>query len=80
MNSEYPIGVIELNDVYLKCIIFQINNDNSLEVLSTSISSSLGIHNDIIINLEGGKKYYIKIQLIPVEFKGFFGIQISKNT
>ena len=52
MNSEYPIGVIELNDVYLKCIIFQINNDNSLEVLSTSISSSLGIHNDAIINLE----------------------------
>ena len=52
MNHEIPIGVIELGDLHLKCIIFQINKDNSLEVLSTSISSSLGIHNDIIINLE----------------------------
>ena len=52
MNSGDPIGIIELDDVYLKCIIFQINEDNSLEVLSTSISSSLGIHNDIIVNLE----------------------------
>jgi cell division protein FtsA len=52
MNSGDPIGIIELDDVYLKCIIFQTKEDNSLEVLSTSISSSSGIHNDIIVNLE----------------------------
>ena len=52
MNSVDPIGIIELDDAYLKCIIFQIKEDNSLEVLSTSISSSLGIHNDTIVNLE----------------------------
>ena len=29
MNPEAPIGIIELGDVNLKCIIFKINKDNS---------------------------------------------------
>ena len=51
MNPEAPIGIIELGDVNLKCIIFKINKDNSSEILSTSITPSDGIHNDVVVNL-----------------------------
>jgi cell division protein FtsA len=52
MNSAEPIGIIELDNVNLKCFIFKIKEDNNLEILSTSVSSSNGIHNDVIVNLE----------------------------
>ena len=51
MNPEAPIGIIELSDVNLKCLIFKINKDNSSEILSTSITPSEGIHNDVVVNL-----------------------------
>ena len=50
MNSKDPIGVIELGNKYIKCLIFQINN-NSSEILSSSIIQAEGIHNDIVVNL-----------------------------
>ena len=52
MNFNTPIGIIELGNVEIKCLIFKINQDNTSEILSTSISQSEGIHNGVIINLK----------------------------
>ena len=52
MNSEDLIGIIELGNINIKCIIFKINDNNTSEILSTSITSSEGIHNDIVVNLK----------------------------
>ena len=51
MNLEDPIGIIELGNVNLKCLILQINKNNSSEILSTAITPSEGIHNDVVVNL-----------------------------
>ena len=51
MGSNNPIGVIELGNVSLKCLIFNISNDNTSEILSTSIVDSEGIHNGVVVNL-----------------------------
>ena len=51
MNLEDPIGIIELGNVNLKCLIFQINKNNSSAILSTAITPSEGIHNDVVVNL-----------------------------
>ena len=56
MNLEDPIGIIELGNVNLKCLIFQINKNNSSEVLSTAITPSEGIHNDVVVNLTKASK------------------------
>ena len=50
MSSEEPIGIIELHHINIKCLIFEINNHN-LEILSTSITPSEGIHNDVVVNI-----------------------------
>ena len=50
MNPEDPIGIIELGNKSLKCVIFKVNNDTT-EILSTSISASDGINNDVIVNI-----------------------------
>lgn len=52
MNTEEPIGIIELGSPNLKCIIFKINNDNDSEILSTTVTSSEGIYNDVVKNLK----------------------------
>jgi len=52
MNSSEPIGIIELGNINLKCLIFKIKDDNSSEILSASITQSAGIHNGVIINLK----------------------------
>ena len=51
MNSEETIGIIELGNLDIKCLIFKIKPDNSAEILSSSIFPSEGIHNDIVINI-----------------------------
>ena len=51
MNSDEPIGIIELGNPNLKCLIFKINNNNDSEILSTSTTSSEGIYNDVVMNL-----------------------------
>ena len=51
MTIENPKGIIELGNIYLKCIIYQINKNNIPEVLSSSITQSEGIHNGVIINI-----------------------------
>ena len=50
MNSDEAIGIIELGNVNLKCVIFKIINDNA-KILSTSTTPSYGFHNDTVINL-----------------------------
>jgi len=81
MDPELPIGIIELGDVNIKCVIFKINNNNDSEILSTSITESLGIHNDLIVNLkkassairicisEAEKKAKISLKKINVVFE-----------
>ena len=51
MSSENLVGVIELGNVNIKCLIFKIKNNNESEILSTSITSSEGIHNGVVVNL-----------------------------
>ena len=56
MNSEDLIGIIELGNINIKCLIFKIKNNNESEILSTSITSSEGIHNGIVVNLTKASK------------------------
>ena len=51
MNSGEPIGIIELGNINIKCLIFNIKDSNDSEILSTSITSSEGIHNGTVVNL-----------------------------
>ena len=51
MNSREPIGIIALGNINIKCIIFNIKDNNESEILSTSITSSEGIHNGTVTNL-----------------------------
>ena len=55
MNSEDSIGIIELGNINIKCLIFKVNN-NVPEILSTSITPTEGIHNGIIVNLTKSSK------------------------
>lgn len=56
MTSDNPRGIIELGNIYTKCIIFQINENNVSEILSTFAIESEGIHNGVIVNLEKASK------------------------
>ena len=92
MNPEVPIGIIELDDRNIKCVIFKINNNNT-EILSTAITSSEGIHNDVVINLvkatnairscisTAEKKANISLKKIHVVFEqpDFLCTKFSKN-
>jgi cell division protein FtsA len=50
MNSDDPVGIIEISNETLKCLIFKINDDN-FEILSSSTTPSKGIYNGIIVNV-----------------------------
>ena len=51
MDSEEAIGIIELGNLNLKCLIYKINNSDP-EILSATTTPSEGIHNDVIMNLK----------------------------
>ena len=51
MTTGDPRGVIELGNINVKCLIFSIDNNNILEILSTSVFRSDGMHNGVIVNL-----------------------------
>ena len=92
MNSEDPIGIIELGNLNIKCLIFKINNNNA-EILSTSTTPSEGIHNDVVMNLTKAsnairscisgaeKKAKISLQKINVVFEqpDFLCTKFSKH-
>ena len=50
MDSKNFRGIIELGNLNFKCVIFKVNDNNESEILSTSIVSSQGIHNCVLIN------------------------------
>ena len=93
MDPEVPIGIIELGDINIKCVVFKINNNNDSEILSTSITDSKGIHNDVVVNLkkasnairscisEVEKKAEISLKKINVVFEqpDFLCTRFSKN-
>ena len=51
MSLEKEIGIIEIGDKNLKCIIFKVN-DSVSEILSTSVVNSDGIINGSIVNIK----------------------------
>ena len=51
MSSENTRGIIELGDVYIKCLIFRINDDNSSEILSACKIQTEGFRNGTVVNL-----------------------------
>ena len=93
MKSEDPIGIIELGNINLKCIIFKIDKENNLEILSTAINPSAGIRNDVVVNLkkasdsirsiisEAEKNAKISIKKVNVIFEqpDFLGTNFSKK-
>jgi len=52
MNLRDPIGIIELGNSNLKCLIFKIDKNNDPEILSATVTSSEGIYNDVVMNLK----------------------------
>ena len=50
MDTSYAKGIIELGNMYLKCIIFDPNSDNNGKILSASMVKSAGISNGSVIN------------------------------
>lgn len=52
MNSNEPVGIIELGSKNLKCLIFKINNNNDSEILSAILAPLDGVHNDVVMNLK----------------------------
>tara|TARA_B100000029_G_scaffold108898_1_gene100327 strand:+ start:944 stop:2173 length:1230 start_codon:yes stop_codon:yes gene_type:complete len=55
MQFKDPIGIIELGNLNIKCVIFKISHDE-VELLSTFSTPSDGIHNDTITNLPKASK------------------------
>ena len=52
MSPEDPVGIIELNDKNLNCLIFKIDKNNNTEILSTTTTPSEGIFKEVIVNLK----------------------------
>ena len=51
MILHNPIGLIELGTTNIKCLIFNVKDDNTTEIVSTSVFKSEGIHNGVVVNL-----------------------------
>ena len=75
MDSEEVIGVIELGNVNIKSVIFAENKEDKLEILSSSINASEGIHNGVIVNLEKASNV-IRACISDVEKKA--GVSLKK--
>ena len=75
MKLENPIGIIELGDVNLKCLIFKINKENNLEILSSVVTESDGIQNELVVNL---KKASNAIRLIISKAEKIANISLKK--
>ena len=75
MKLEDPVGIIELGDVNLKCLIFKINKENNLEILSSVVTESDGIQNELVVNL---KKASNAIRLIISKAEKIANISLKK--
>ena len=56
MIPENPLGIIALGNLNIKCLIFNIDNSNTVKILSSSKIQSEGIHNSVIINISKATK------------------------
>ena len=93
MNFEDSIGIIELGNLNIKCLIFKVKENNDVEILSTSIIQTEGIHNGVVINLSKAskairscisiaeKKAKILLKKINVVFEGpeFLSTKFTKH-
>ena len=93
MSPEDIIGVIELGNLNLKCLIFRINKNNDLELLSSTVTFSEGFHNDVVMNFKKAcdsirqsistaeKKAKVTLKKINVIFEqpDFLCTRFSKN-
>ena len=52
MSPGDSVGIIELDDKNLNCLIFKIDKNNNTEILSTTTTPSEGIFNEVIVNLK----------------------------
>ena len=52
MISDNPIGIIELGNEKINCLICVIRNNNKLEILSAANVNNEGIRNGVIENLD----------------------------
>jgi len=75
MISTTLCGTIELGNVNIKCVIFNIKDDNSWEVLSSSLVKTQGIHNGVIVN---PSKATSVIRLCISEAEKKAGVQLKK--
>ena len=50
MSEDELVGIIELGNLDLKCLIFRANKEN-IEIISSSVTPSVGFYNDVVINL-----------------------------
>ena len=55
MDFKDAIGILELGNINIKCVILSVSN-NSVKILSTSVIPSKGIHNDVVINISKASK------------------------
>jgi len=92
MDSKDIIGVIELGNINIKCVIFKLEK-NKLEIAAASTAPSEGIQNDTIINLkkssdtirscisEAEKKAKISLKKISIIFEqpDFLSTNFSKQ-
>ena len=51
MSNDNIIGILEIGCVHIKCLIFDISNEDDLKVLSKSLIKSEGFHNGVVVNL-----------------------------
>ena len=93
MGSENLIGIIELGNLNIKCNILDFNSDDKLEVISSSLTKTQGIHNSTIVNVskatqsirlcisEAEKKAKVSLKKINVviEQPEFLCTKFSKN-
>ncbi len=56
MSFDDPIGIIELGNVNIKCLIFGNGNAGDSTVLSYTVTQSAGIHNSVIVNSTNASK------------------------
>ena len=93
MSPDDALGIIELGNKNLTCLIFKIKDNNESEIISTSVTPSEGIYNDVIVNLNKAsnairlcissaeKKIKVSLKKINVIFEqpDFLCTKFSKN-
>ena len=51
MNTQKIISILEIGNLFLRCIVAKIDEDDNFEIIGKSISESKGFDNGSVINL-----------------------------